>query len=191
MKLTRTRKPLYLKKVLTTGQIAQVFGVSAKLAGQWIDSGFLRGYRIPGSNDRRVTISEARAFAQREHLPVEGLGDPTEFVVVSVGVPKPYNGWSADLPELRWKQFDSLFSLGMYLGLRREADVLVYSSAFGYEDAARVAEQLAGVPAAVILPDDGTGAMLRWADIGFGLSVQGSFDSGGLLRWLSKAASQK
>lgn len=41
-------------KVFTTGQVAKICKVSQRTARKWFDSGRLKGYRIPGSQDRRV-----------------------------------------------------------------------------------------------------------------------------------------
>lgn len=39
---------------LTTGQVAKRLGVSMRIVCKWIDSGVLRGMRLPVSKDRRV-----------------------------------------------------------------------------------------------------------------------------------------
>ena len=48
-----------MKKVFTTGQVAKICKVAPRTVSKWFDSGRLRGYRIPGSQDRRIP---------REHL---------------------------------------------------------------------------------------------------------------------------
>ena len=52
---------LEMKKVFTTGQVAKICKVAPRTVSKWFDSGRLRGYRIPGSQDRRIP---------REHLAV-------------------------------------------------------------------------------------------------------------------------
>jgi uncharacterized protein (TIGR02996 family)/excisionase family DNA binding protein len=42
------------RKVFTTGQVAQLLDVSPTTVATWFDLGRLRGYRIPGSQDRRI-----------------------------------------------------------------------------------------------------------------------------------------
>ncbi len=52
-------------KWLTTGQVASRLGVSMRTVSKWIDSGVLRGIRIPLSKDRRV---HPQALAEFEKL---------------------------------------------------------------------------------------------------------------------------
>jgi excisionase family DNA binding protein len=49
-------------KAFTTGEIASICKVAARTASKWIDSGKLKGYRIPGSKDRRVTSENLVKF---------------------------------------------------------------------------------------------------------------------------------
>lgn len=46
-------------KVFSLSQVAALCGVEHRTVSKWYDSGRLRGYRLPGSQDRRVP---------REHL---------------------------------------------------------------------------------------------------------------------------
>ena len=41
-------------KVFTTGQVAKICKVAPRTVSKWFDSGRLKGYRIPGSQDRRI-----------------------------------------------------------------------------------------------------------------------------------------
>ena len=45
------------KDVLTTGEVAKICKVAPRTVTKWFDSGQLRGYRIPGSKDRRIPVS--------------------------------------------------------------------------------------------------------------------------------------
>lgn len=47
---------------LTTGQIGRICEVSPKLVCKWIDQGFLPGWRVPGSADRRALSSDLGRF---------------------------------------------------------------------------------------------------------------------------------
>ncbi len=48
--------------ILTIGQVAKHCGVAPRTATKWFDSGRLKGYRIPGSQDRRVPLEELMKF---------------------------------------------------------------------------------------------------------------------------------
>jgi excisionase family DNA binding protein len=58
-----------LKDVLTTGEVAQICHVAPRTVSKWVDTGKLRGYRIPGSRDRRVPRSHLLAFMRAHGMP--------------------------------------------------------------------------------------------------------------------------
>lgn len=49
-------------RALTTGQISRICGVAPRTVSKWFDSGRLKGYRLPGSTDRRVYADDLAAF---------------------------------------------------------------------------------------------------------------------------------
>jgi len=51
-------------KWLTTGQVAQYLGCSARMVSKWIDEGKLPGIRLPYSKDRRVHPAALMQFAK-------------------------------------------------------------------------------------------------------------------------------
>jgi excisionase family DNA binding protein len=53
----------------TTGEVARVCGVTKRTVIQWIDSGKLKGYRIPGSKHRRVSADALRTFLRTYKIP--------------------------------------------------------------------------------------------------------------------------
>jgi uncharacterized protein (TIGR02996 family)/excisionase family DNA binding protein len=55
-----------VRQVFTTGQVAQMCHVSQRTVRHWFDAGRLRGYRIPGSQDRRIPRDQLIHFL-REH----------------------------------------------------------------------------------------------------------------------------
>jgi excisionase family DNA binding protein len=61
------------KDVLTTGEVAKICNVAPRTVSKWFDSGSLRGYRIPGSKDRRIPISELMKFMRAHGIPMDGL----------------------------------------------------------------------------------------------------------------------
>lgn len=61
------------KDVLTTGQVAQMCNVAPRTVSKWFDSGQLKGYRIPGSKDRRIPLSELLQFMKAHDIPVSNL----------------------------------------------------------------------------------------------------------------------
>lgn len=50
--------------IFTTGQLAELFRVAPRTLSKWVDAGRLKGYRLPGSNDRRIYRQDALEFAR-------------------------------------------------------------------------------------------------------------------------------
>ena len=61
------------KNVLTTGDVAKICNVAPRTVSKWFDSGQLRGYRIPGSKDRRIPVSELARFMKAHNIPATML----------------------------------------------------------------------------------------------------------------------
>ncbi len=61
------------KDVLTTGQVARICNVAPRTVSKWFDSGQLRGYRIPGSKDRRIPVQALIRFMKAHGMPLSGL----------------------------------------------------------------------------------------------------------------------
>ncbi|MCA9291292.1 MAG: helix-turn-helix domain-containing protein, partial [Phycisphaerales bacterium] len=70
------------KDVLTTGEVAKICNVASRTVSKWFDSGQLRGYRIPGSKDRRIPISSLRKFMKSHGIPMDGLISGSTRVLV-------------------------------------------------------------------------------------------------------------
>ncbi len=61
------------KNVLTTGDVAKICNVAPRTVSKWFDRGQLKGYRIPGSKDRRIPVSELVRFMKAHNMPTEVL----------------------------------------------------------------------------------------------------------------------
>lgn len=61
------------KNVLTTGDVARICNVAPRTVSKWFDSGQLKGYRIPGSKDRRIPVSELSRFLKVNNMPAVAL----------------------------------------------------------------------------------------------------------------------
>src|SRR5512145_296284 len=61
------------KNVLTTGDVAKICNVAPRTVSKWFDSGQLKGYRIPGSKDRRIPLNELIRFMKANNMPTETL----------------------------------------------------------------------------------------------------------------------
>lgn len=61
------------KDILTTGEVAKICNVAPRTVSKWFDSGQLRGYRIPGSKDRRIPLNALVKFMKQHNIPMDGL----------------------------------------------------------------------------------------------------------------------
>ena len=61
------------KDVLTTGEVAKICNVAPRTVSKWFDSGQLKGYRIPGSKDRRIPLNALIRFMKQHNIPLGGL----------------------------------------------------------------------------------------------------------------------
>jgi excisionase family DNA binding protein len=61
------------KDVLTTGDVAKICHVAPRTVSKWFDNGQLKGYRIPGSKDRRIPVSELIRFMKVHNMPTSAI----------------------------------------------------------------------------------------------------------------------
>lgn len=68
-------------KVFTSGQVARICHVATRTVSKWFDTGRLKGYRIPGSRDRRIPEEHLREFLIEHGMPLGELAEETAEVV--------------------------------------------------------------------------------------------------------------
>ena len=71
-------------KVFTTGQVAKICKVAPRTVSKWFDSGRLKGYRIPGSQDRRIPREYLIKFLKEHGMPLGDLEDEAMAKVLIV-----------------------------------------------------------------------------------------------------------
>jgi hypothetical protein len=75
----RETSMLQRRKVYTTGQVSEIANVASRTVSLWFDSGLLKGYRIPGSQDRRIPHDNLIKFLTEHGMPIpEELKDESE-----------------------------------------------------------------------------------------------------------------
>lgn len=57
-------------KVYTTSQVAKLCGTTPRNVSRWFDGGRLKGYRIPGTYDKRIPAKYLLEFLKDQELPV-------------------------------------------------------------------------------------------------------------------------
>ncbi|MFN0133567.1 MAG: response regulator [Phycisphaerales bacterium] len=70
------------KEVLTTGEVAKICQVAPRTVSKWFDSGALKGYRIPGSKDRRIPVAELIRFMRAHGMPMEAVNTGRTRVLI-------------------------------------------------------------------------------------------------------------
>jgi excisionase family DNA binding protein len=75
------------RDVLTTGQVAKICNVAPRTVSKWFDSGQLRGYRIPGSKDRRIPLSQLIRFMRAHNIPTDELETGQTHILIVDGDP--------------------------------------------------------------------------------------------------------
>lgn len=73
-------------EVFTTGQVARICKVATKTAAKWFDSGQLKGYRIPGSTDRRIPRASLVKFLKDNGIPSSWIEEANWKSLLCIGV---------------------------------------------------------------------------------------------------------
>lgn len=119
-------------EVFTTGQIARMVKVAPRTVTKWIDSGLLKGFRIPGGADRRVPRESLLQFFKMHGIPCppelkqapvlivgfndRGQNDAMRSLVTAAGRPSMIT--------------DNLFEAGVLIA-EHHPDVLILDRAVG------------------------------------------------------------
>ncbi len=70
------------KDVLTTGDVARICNVAPRTVSKWFDTGQLRGYRIPGSKDRRIPLAQLIRFMKAHGIPLDQLDTGSTRILI-------------------------------------------------------------------------------------------------------------
>ena len=73
--------------VYTTGDVARICQVAPRTVSKWFDTGRLKGYRIPGSLDRRIPRDSLVEFMRSHGMPLGELGSVQGGKVLIIGMP--------------------------------------------------------------------------------------------------------
>ncbi len=64
-----------MRTIFTMRQVATICQVAPRTVMKWFDSGRLRGYRIPGTQDRRIPREHLIRFLKEHGMPLGELED--------------------------------------------------------------------------------------------------------------------
>lgn len=136
---------LAMKKVFTTGQVAKICKVAPRTVSKWFDSGRLKGYRIPGSQDRRIPREQLIRFLKEHGMPLGELEEEEWHKVLLIGTEKLFNERIKELlPEnddFKYQLANSGFEAGMLAG-NFHPDTIIIDLGLGRSEAIQIAGNL-------------------------------------------------
>ena len=136
---------LDMKKVFTTGQVAKICKVAPRTVSKWFDSGRLRGYRIPGSQDRRIPREHLLRFLKEHGMPLGDLEAEVYHKILVVGADSPMlSNLREHLREGDDFRIETAAS-GFEAGIRAESfhpDCIIIDLAVGRIEAGQIAQNL-------------------------------------------------
>ncbi len=134
-----------MKKVFTTGQVAKICQVAPRTVSKWFDSGKLRGYRIPGSQDRRIPRDQLIRFLKENNMPLGALEEEGWHKILVVGAePLFLDRLRELLPEDEDYKYEVAHS-GFEAGTQASAfhpDTIIIDLAMGRSEALQIAANL-------------------------------------------------
>ena len=116
------------KGVFTTGDVARICQVAPRTVSKWFDSGRLKGYRVPGSKDRRIPLEDLIRFMRRHGMPLGSLDTGSTRVLVVVPDPLFRESLVESLNSQRWCECtgaESPFSAGVVAARMRPHVIIV------------------------------------------------------------------
>ncbi|MDD3469814.1 MAG: response regulator [Thermoguttaceae bacterium] len=152
-------------KVFTTGQVAKICKVAPRTVSKWFDSGRLKGYRIPGSQDRRIPREFLIKFLKEHGMPLGDLEDDSMAKILVVAQDQvQIENILRELPQERAFRVQTASS-GFDAGIQAESfhpDCIIVDFSIGRHDAVQICMNLrrspefADIVLIALLPNDGT-----------------------------------
>ena len=139
-----------MKKVFTTGQVAKICKVAPRTVSKWFDSGRLRGYRIPGSQDRRIPRDQLIKFLKEHGMPLGELEEEGLHKVLIIGAEKLFVDRVKELLPENNSFKHEVANSGFEAGIMAESfhpDTIVIDLAMGRSEALQIAGNLRRNPA--------------------------------------------
>jgi excisionase family DNA binding protein len=134
-----------MKKVFTTGQVAKICKVAPRTVSKWFDSGRLRGYRIPGSQDRRIPREHLIRFLKEHNMPLGELEEEGWHKILIIGAEQLFIDRLRELlPEDEDYKYEVAHS-GFEAGTAAQSfhpDTIVIDLAMGRTEAIQIAQNL-------------------------------------------------
>jgi excisionase family DNA binding protein len=134
-----------MKKVFTTGQVAKICQVAPRTVSKWFDSGRLRGYRIPGSQDRRIPREALIRFLKENQMPLGVLEEEGYHKILIIGADKFFIDRVQELlpddEDYKYEVANSGYEAGMQVQ-SFHPDTIIIDLAMGRAEALQIAQNL-------------------------------------------------
>ncbi len=133
-----------MRTIFTTGQVAKICKVAPRTVSKWFDSGRLRGYRIPGSQDRRIPREHLIRFLKEHGMPLGELEDEAMGKLLLVGVDSQVRSGLQEMISPNDFKLE-LAASGFEAGIQAESlhpDAVVIDFAMGRNEALMIAQNL-------------------------------------------------
>jgi excisionase family DNA binding protein len=133
-----------MRTIFTTGQVAKICKVAPRTVSKWFDSGRLHGYRIPGSQDRRIPRQHLIRFLKEHGMPLGELEDEAMGKVLLVGTDGPVRSSLDELMSAEDYKIEFAQS-GFEAGIQAESlhpDCVVVDFTMGRNEAVMIAQNL-------------------------------------------------
>ena len=134
-----------MKKVFTTGQVAKICKVAPRTVSKWFDSGRLRGYRIPGSQDRRIPREHLIRFLKEHGMPLGELEEEGWHKILIVGAEPLFISRVQELLPLDDDYRYETANSGFEAGIQAESfhpDTIIIDLAMGRSEGLQIAQNL-------------------------------------------------
>jgi excisionase family DNA binding protein len=134
-----------MKKVFTTGQVAKICKVAPRTVSKWFDSKKLKGYRIPGSQDRRIPRENLIHFLKEYGMPLGELEEEGWHKILIIGAEQLFIDRMRELlPESEDYKYEVAHS-GFEAGIQAESfhpDTIIVDLSMGRSEALQIASNL-------------------------------------------------
>jgi two-component system response regulator RpaA len=139
-----------MKKVFTTGQVAKICKVAPRTVSKWFDSGRLKGYRIPGSQDRRIPREQLIKFLKEHGMPLGELEEEEWHKILIIGAEKHFidrlQELLPDSEDYKYQIANSGFEAGI-MAQSFHPDTIIIDLSLGRSEALQIAANLRRDPA--------------------------------------------
>ena len=133
-----------MRTIFTTGQVAKICKVAPRTVSKWFDSGRLRGYRIPGSQDRRIPREHLIRFLKEHGMPLGELEDEAMGKILVVGAEEHLRNGLGEMLSAEDFKIENAAS-GFEAGIQAESlhpDCVIIDFVMGRQEALMIAQNL-------------------------------------------------